>query len=255
MTAPALSITALRKSFGSLRATDGLDLDVRPGELHAIIGPNGAGKSTMIGQITGEIRPDSGTIRLFGEEVTAWTVEKRALAGLGRSFQITQLLPDFTAEDNAALAVQARSGSSFRFWRNAHRDERLRAPARAALAATGLSARADTLVEDLSHGEMRQLELAVALAMEARLLVLDEPMAGMSVADSKEVVDLLARLKGRLSILLVEHDMDAVFALADRISVLVAGRIVASGTVEEIRNDPRVREAYLGEEDAHAGDQ
>lgn len=255
MTEPALALIGLRKSFGSLRATDGLDLEVRPGELHAIIGPNGAGKSTMIGQITGEIRPDAGEVRMFGEDITAWPVERRALAGLGRSFQITQLLLDFTAEDNAALAVQARQGSSFRFWSNARRDQRLRIPAGAALAATGLSHRADKLVEDLSHGEMRQLELAVALALEAHLLVLDEPMAGMSVSDSKEVVDLLARLKGKVTILLVEHDMDAVFALADRISVLVAGRVVASGTVEEIRNDPRVREAYLGEESDHAGDQ
>ncbi len=252
MTVAPLVLDGLVKTFGSLRATDGLDLTLAPGELHAIIGPNGAGKSTLIGQITGEILPDAGTVRLFGTDVTGWPVEKRALAGLGRSFQITQLVPDFTAEDNVALAVQARAGSSFRFWRNARTDPRLREPARAALAATGLAGQADIRVEDLSHGEMRQLELAVALALRSRLLVLDEPMAGMSVSDSRAVVDLLAGLKGQVTILLVEHDMDAVFALADRISVLVAGRIVASGTADQIRTDPKVREAYLGSEDGDA---
>ncbi|CAO3411751.1 ABC transporter ATP-binding protein [Azospirillum largimobile] len=249
---PVLSLRDLRKSFGSLIATDGLSLDLAAGELHAIIGPNGAGKSTLIGQITGELRPDTGMVLLNGRDVTSWPVERRALAGLGRSFQITQLVHGFTVEDNVALAVQARAGHSFRFWTDARGDVRLRDPARHALATTGLTARADTLVEDLSHGEMRQLELAVALALQPQVLILDEPMAGMGASDSRQVVSILRQLKGRVTILLVEHDMDAVFALADRISVLVAGRIVASGTVGEIRNDPRVRAAYLGEEKIHA---
>jgi len=248
----ALSLRELRKSFGSLLATNGLSLDLMPGELHAIIGPNGAGKSTMIGQITGEIRPDMGRVLMGGRDVTDWPVERRALHGLGRSFQITQLVHGFTAEDNVAMAVQGRQGHSFRFWGNARGDVRLRTPARQALATAGLAGRADTLVEDLSHGEMRQLELAVALAMNPSVLILDEPMAGMGAADSQQVVDILRQLKGSVTILLVEHDMDAVFALADRISVLVAGRIVGSGTVDEVRNDTKVREAYLGEEAVHA---
>ncbi len=243
----ALELHALSKRFGALAATNNLSLTLEANELHAIIGPNGAGKTTLICQITGEIRPDTGHITLFGEDITNWSVPKRALAGLSRSFQITQLCEGFTAEDNVALAIQPQHGHSFRFFGNAARDPDLRGPARAALETVGLGARAGTLVEDLSHGEKRQLELAVALAMNPRVLLLDEPMAGMGHEESERIVEILQRLKGSRTILLIEHDMDAVFALADRISVLVAGHIVMTGNASEVRSDPRVREAYLGD--------
>jgi len=248
----ALVLTGLAKSFGALRVTDGLDLTVEDGEVHAIIGPNGAGKTTLIGQITGEIVPDAGRISLFGADITGWSVPQRARAGLARCFQISQLCAGFTAEDNVALAVQAGQGHSFRFLRPARTDGRLRIPARAALERVGLAARADTPLEDLAHGEKRQLEIAVALAMQPRLLLLDEPMAGMGPEESAALVALLASLKGSLPMVLIEHDMDAVFSLADRISVLVSGRIIRTGTGEEVRGDPNVREAYLGDEVPHA---
>ena len=248
----ALVLTGLAKSFGALRVTDGLDLTVEDGEVHAIIGPNGAGKTTLIGQITGEIVPDAGRISLFGADITGWSVPQRARAGLARCFQISQLCAGFTAEDNVALAVQAGQGHSFRFLRPARTDGRLRTPARAALERVGLAARADTPLEDLAHGEKRQLEIAVALAMQPRLLLLDEPMAGMGPEESAALVALLASLKGSLPMVLIEHDMDAVFSLADRISVLVSGRIIRTGTGEEVRGDPNVREAYLGDEVPHA---
>jgi branched-chain amino acid transport system ATP-binding protein len=244
----ALELSHLVKSFGALKATDDLSLAVEENELHAIIGPNGAGKTTMIGQIMGELVPDSGRVAFFGQDVTDWPVPRRALAGLVRSFQITQLCHGLSAEDNVALAVQARQGHSFRFWREARKDESLRHPARAALERVGLLSRAETAVEALSHGEKRQLELAVALAMAPRMLLLDEPMAGMGPEESERIVHLLKSLKGQVTILLIEHDMDAVFALADRISVLVAGHVILSGDAAEVRADPRVREAYLGEE-------
>ncbi|MCA0423646.1 MAG: ABC transporter ATP-binding protein [Proteobacteria bacterium] len=242
----ALHIAGLVKRFGALTATDDLNLSVAENELHAIIGPNGAGKSTLIGQITGEIQPNSGTITMFHTDVTRWSVPQRSLAGLARSFQITQLCQGFTAEDNVALAIQARQGSSFRFFADARKDRRLRDPARAALARVGLADRADRLVEELSHGEKRQLEIAITLAMTPRLILLDEPMAGMSHDESQKIVALLSSLKGTATIVLIEHDMDAVFALADRLSVLVSGRIIATGTAEEIRVNPDVRDAYLG---------
>lgn len=243
----ALAIRFLAKRFGALWATDNLSLTLEENELHAIIGPNGAGKTTLIGQITGEIRPDQGSIALFGEDITSWSVPQRALSGLARSFQITQLCHGFSAEDNVAFAIQAQQGHSFRFFGNAACDAALRDPARAALHAVGLLDRADRAVESLSHGEKRQLELAVALAMKPRVLLLDEPMAGMGHEESAGIVDLLQRLKGSMTILLIEHDMDAVFALADRISVLVAGHIVMTGSAAEVRVDPRVRDAYLGD--------
>ncbi len=217
------------------------------GELHAIIGPNGAGKTTLIGQLTGEIAPDTGSIRFEGRDITALAAHRRSAIGLARSFQITSLFVDFTALDNVALAVQAHAGHSFRFWRNARADSALREPARAALAGVGLAERATVLVADLSHGERRQLEIAMALATRPRMLLLDEPMAGMGPEESARLVETLRRLKGSLTILLIEHDMDAVFALADCISVLVYGRIVASGEPSAIRADPVVRQAYLGE--------
>jgi len=245
-----LKVEGLVKRFGGLAATDHLSLEVAEGALHALIGPNGAGKTTLIGQLTGELEPDSGRILFQGRDVTRLAVHKRAHLGLARSFQITSVFPSFTALDNVALAVQAHAGHSFRFWRDAGRDPGLAAPARAVLERVGLGPRADTPADALAHGEKRQLELAMALATNPKLLLLDEPMAGMAPEESARMVELLAELKGGLTILLVEHDMDAVFALADRITVLVRGRDLATGAPAEIRADPNVREAYLGEEEA-----
>ncbi len=247
-----LEIEALTKRFGGVVATDGISLALVPGELHAIIGPNGAGKTTLIGQLTGEIAPDGGRIRFDGGDITRLPAYRRSQLGLARSFQITSLFSDFTALDNVALAVQAHSGHSFRFWRDARREMGLREPARAALGRVGLAQRADALVAGLSHGERRQLEIAMALATKPRMLLLDEPMAGMGPEESARLVNTLRQLKGSVTILLIEHDMDAVFALADRISVLVYGRIIASGEPAAIRADAAVRQAYLGEREGAA---
>ncbi len=244
-----LEIDSLTKRFGGVVASDAISLALPRGELHALIGPNGAGKTTLIGQLTGEIAPDSGRIRFDAHDVTALPVYRRSQLGLARSFQIASLFAEFTALDNVALAVQAHAGHSFRFWRAARREPELREPARDALLRVGLASRADVPVTALSHGERRQLEIAMALATRPRLLLLDEPMAGMGPEESARLVELLRRLKGGLTILLVEHDMDAVFALADRITVLVYGRVIASGAPAAIRADAAVREAYLGEED------
>ena len=243
-----LHVDGLCKSFGALRATDQVSFEVRQGETHAIIGPNGAGKTTLIGQLAGNLRPDAGTIRFAAEDITALAAPARSRRGLARSFQITSVYRDFSALDNVTLAVQAHAGSSFRFWRPARSDESLRAPARAILAEVGLGERADVLAANLAHGEQRQLEIAMVLATKPRLMLLDEPMAGMGTDESQRLVRFLANLKGRQTIVLVEHDMDAVFALADRISVLVYGRIIATGSPAEIRANPEVRSAYLGEE-------
>jgi branched-chain amino acid transport system ATP-binding protein len=248
MAEPLLATEKLVKRFGGVTATDDLSLVVAEGELHAIIGPNGAGKTTLVAQLAGEIAPSSGRIRFAGSDVTALPMPARSQRGLARSFQIAALCREFTALDNVALAVQAHSGHSFRFWRSARRDEALRAPARALLAEIGLAGREDVPAGLLAHGEQRQLELAIALATKPRLLLLDEPMAGMGQADSAIMIELLHTLKQRHTILLVEHDMDAVFALADRISVLVYGRCIASGSPDAIQADPTVREAYLGDE-------
>ena len=242
-----LEIDGLTKRFGGVVAADGISLMLPVGELHAIIGPNGAGKSTLIGQLTGEVTPDSGRIRFAGQEITNLPVYRRSQLGLARSFQVTTLFPDFTALDNVALSVQAHSGHSFYFWSNARSAIALREPARTALAQVGLAERAATLVGDLSHGERRQLEIAMALAGRPRMLLLDEPMAGMGPEESARLVELLRALKGAITVMLIEHDIDAVFALADRISVLVYGRIIATGGPAAIRSDPAVREAYLGE--------
>jgi branched-chain amino acid transport system ATP-binding protein len=240
-------VDGLTKRFGGVVASDAISLALAAGELHAIIGPNGAGKTTLIGQLTGEIAPDAGHVRFDTRDITALPVYRRSQLGLARSFQIASLFPEFTALDNVALAVQAHSGHSFRFWRDARREVALREPARAALQRVGLAGRADMLVADLSHGERRQLEIAMALATAPRMLLLDEPMAGMGPEESARLVETLRRLKGGITILLIEHDMDAVFALADRISVLVYGRIIASGAPAAIRKDAAVRQAYLGE--------
>jgi branched-chain amino acid transport system ATP-binding protein len=248
-----LQIDGLSKRFGGVIASDEITLTLPAGELHAIIGPNGAGKTTLIGELTGEIRPDSGRIRFDGVDITALPVWRRSMLGLARSFQITSLFLDFTALDNVALAVQAHSGHSFRFWRKARGNPELRDPARAALERVGLAGRADVLVANLSHGEHRQVEIAMALATRPRLLLLDEPMAGMGPEESARMVGLLRQLKQELTILLIEHDMEAVFALADRITVLVYGRVLATGTPAAIRADEEVRRAYLGAADEVVG--
>jgi branched-chain amino acid transport system ATP-binding protein len=248
-----LQIEGLTKRFGGVVASESVTLDVRVGELHAIIGPNGAGKTTLIGQLSGEVRPDAGRVRFDGQDITDQPTYRRSLMGLARSFQITSLFLDFTALDNVALAVQANAGHSFHFWRDARGEEELRAPARAALARVGLSQRADVLAASLSHGEHRLLEFAMALANQPRMLLLDEPMAGLGPEESARMVEMLRELKRELPILLIEHDMEAVFALADRITVLVDGRVIASGAPEEIRANEEVRQAYLGEQEATHG--
>ena len=248
MPEPLLAVDNLSKRFGGIVATDQLSLAVPAGELHAIIGPNGAGKTTLIGQLTGEIVPNSGRIAFNGEDITRLPVHRRSALGLARSFQITSLFLDFTALDNVALAVQAHAGHSFHFWRPARTEATLREPAFAALTRVGLAERADTLVSRLSHGEHRQLEIAMALATRPRMLLLDEPMAGMGPEESARMVRTLRELKQQLTILLIEHDMEAVFALADRISVLVYGRVIACDTPERIRQNEEVRRAYLGEQ-------
>jgi branched-chain amino acid transport system ATP-binding protein len=242
-------VRGLVKYFGALAATDGLDLTVTPGEIHAIIGPNGAGKTTLLAQLTGEIHPDAGTIRFAGQDITRLPMHRRVALGLARSFQITSIFKGFSALDNVALAVQAHAGHSFRFWRPARASAQLRQPALEALARVGLASRTHTLAANLSHGEQRQLEIAMALASQPRLLLLDEPMAGMGAEESAEVVALLRQLHGQHTMLLVEHDMDAVFTLADRITVLVYGRAIATGTAADIRRHPEVRQAYLGDEE------
>ena len=243
-----LEITDLRKNFGGLVVTDGVTLEIGPGELHAVSGPNGAGKTTLINQISGLIAPAAGTIRFNGADITVLPANKRAELGLARSFQITSVLPRFSALENVALAVQARIGTSYRFFARADREQPVNDEAIAALAEVGLAGREHTLAEHLSHGEKRALELAIALAMQPKLLLLDEPMAGTGHEESARLIDVLRQLKGRFSMLLVEHDMNAVFALADRISVMTYGRILASGTSHAVRTDPKVVAAYLGEE-------
>jgi branched-chain amino acid transport system ATP-binding protein len=248
-----LRVEHLSKRFGGIVASDDITLLIPDGELHAIIGPNGAGKSTLIGQLAGELAPDAGRISFGGHDITALPTYRRSQLGLARSFQITSLFPDFTVLDNVALAVQAHAGHSFHFWRAALSDDALRAPARAALARVGLAERSDVLVSRLSHGEHRQLEIAMALATSPRMLLLDEPMAGMGPDESSRMVKTLRELKRELTILLIEHDMEAVFALADRITVLVYGRTIASGTPEAIRANAEVRQAYLGEQETVNG--
>jgi branched-chain amino acid transport system ATP-binding protein len=245
---PALRLQALRKSFGGLTVTDDVTLEVEAAELHAVIGPNGAGKTTLINQISGLLAPDDGRILLAGADVTRMPPHRRAMRGLARSFQITSILPGFSVLENVALAVQARSGSSFRFIGRAADETALNVQARAALAETGLADRAEVPAGRLSHGEKRALELAMVLAMQPKLLLLDEPMAGTGREETNRLIALLRGLKGRFGIVLVEHDMTAVFALADRISVMINGRVIATGTPDEVRADPQVTAAYLGDD-------
>jgi branched-chain amino acid transport system ATP-binding protein len=248
MTDILLSTTKLTKRFGGLVASDAIDLEVRRGDLHAIIGPNGAGKTTLVAQLSGELRPSSGSIVFDGADVTTLPVHRRARRGFGRSFQITNVVHELSALDNVALAVQAHDGHSFRFWRPARTDAALREPARRMLAKVELGGRENALAGHLSHGEKRALEVAMALASDPKLLLLDEPLAGMGPDESARMARLLQTLKGEVTILLVEHDVEIVFALADRITVLVQGRVVADGAPSEIRDDPAVQRAYLGDE-------
>ncbi|MEO6985549.1 MAG: ABC transporter ATP-binding protein [Paralcaligenes sp.] len=243
-----LSIRQLVKRYGGLVATDHFDFDVQPGELHAIIGPNGAGKSTLIAQLAGEIKPDSGQIYFQNQDITRLRAEQRALLGLARSYQITSVFSEFTALQNVMLTIQAHLGHSFRFWTPALSQPALVAPAQEALERVGLNQHLHVRAADLAHGEQRQLELAMVLAGQPKLLLLDEPMAGMSQAESAKMTTLLLDLKGQYGIVLVEHDMDAVFKLADRITVLVYGRSIACGSITDIRANPEVRAAYLGDE-------
>lgn len=243
------SVRGLVKRFGGLVATDNLDLDVRPGEIHAIIGPNGAGKTTLINQLSGEMFPDAGAIHFGGVDVTSEPIHRRARLGIARSYQITSVFMNFPVLQNVMLAVQGASGRSLGFWRPVLRDANLVAPAQRLLERVGLGALAGATVSTLAHGARRQLEIAMTLALEPKVMLLDEPMAGMSQKESEELVALLAQLRGQHSIVLIEHDMDAVFALADRITVMVSGRPIACGTAEEIRSNADVKLAYLGDQE------
>jgi branched-chain amino acid transport system ATP-binding protein len=247
-----LKVNSLVKSFGGLLATDNLSFEVESGKLHAVIGPNGAGKTTLIRQITGETKPDSGTIIFDGKDITEIPIHLRSARGLARSFQITNIFHDMTTWDNVALAVQAQAGHSFHFWKDARKEPVLREPALVFLKQVGLEERAGILAGQLSHGEHRQLEIAMALATRPKMLLLDEPMAGMGPEESKAMVEILQGLKRKLTILLIEHDMDVVFTLADQITVLVYGRGIATDAPEAIRKHQEVQAAYLGEEEVSA---
>lgn len=249
MPEPILEARDLVQRFGAVVATDDLSLSLLPGELHAVIGPNGAGKTTLVTLLAGEMRPTAGAIFLSGEDITRLPVSARSRKGIARSFQITSLCPEFSALENVVLAVQAHQGHSFRIVGRVRLDDTLIAPARRFLDMVDLSARADVAAGLLAHGEQRQLEVAVALACQPRVLLLDEPMAGMGREESRRMMRLLKTLKGQYAILLIEHDMDAVFALADRITVLVYGRSIATGTPKDIAASAEVRTAYLGEQE------
>ncbi len=243
-----LELRAISKRYGGVVATDDVTLDVVRGEVHALIGPNGAGKTTLIGQISGVLATEIGRILFDGADITRLPAHARVAAGLARSYQITSIFRRYSVLENLALAVQARSGSSFRFWRPVTQESALFAEARAIAADIGLSARENAVAATLAHGEQRALEVGLALATRPQLVLLDEPMAGMGPQESRAMLALIQRIRSRVTVLLVEHDMDAVFRLADRITVLVNGRVVASGVPAAIRADPAVRQAYLGEE-------
>ena len=248
MSRAVLELQGLNKSFGALHAIRDLSFCVNAGEIHALIGPNGAGKTTLIQQIYGALKPDTGHVLVNGKDITSLPVPGRVRAGIGRSFQISNVLMDFTVLENGIIAEQARLGQSFRFLRPAFNDPDLIAGARKILAPVGLDDRADQRVGDLAHGERRMLELALALATAPQLLLLDEPMAGAGPEESQRMSQIIETLRGKLAILLIEHDMDAVFRLADRITVLVEGAVIASGTADEISNSAAVQTAYLGSE-------
>lgn len=249
MTDPVLSVRDLQKHYGALRVTNHVSLDVFPGEIHAIIGPNGAGKTTLIHQIAGHLKSDGGTLVYDNEIITHLPMQARARLGLVRTFQITSIIGSLSVFDNVSLAVQSITDNPLGFWANAYQDETLNKQAHFHLEQTGLSSRAHEQAGHLSHGEKRALEIAMALALRPKLLLLDEPMAGMGHDEAVRLMTLLQDLKGSIAMILVEHDMDAVFSLADRVSVLVDGEVIACATPERVRQDPRVRSAYLGDED------
>lgn len=249
---PLLSIRGLVKRYGGLTVTDHVDMDILPGEVHAIIGPNGAGKTTLISQIVGEVKNDEGSISLGDRPINDLDVAQRAQAGIGRSYQITSVIPRFTVLENVILAVQGCRGHAYRFWTPAVETVELTSRADEIIELLGLTARRDDPAASLSYGQQRQLEMAMALALEPKVLLLDEPMAGMGHGETSHMVDLLLRLKGRYGILLIEHDMDAVFRLADRISVLFYGKVIYCGDPAAVKDNPQVREAYLGDEEVPA---
>ena len=250
-----LSARSLSKRFGAVQATDNLSLEVARGELHALIGPNGAGKTTVLNQLSGELPPDHGRIDFDGRPITHLRVHTRARMGLARSYQITSVFDHLTVRENLSLAIQAHNGHSFRFWRRAGDDPVIRGAIDPAMARVGLEHRRQVPAANLSHGERRQLEVGMARCGRPKMLLLDEPYAGMGPGGAVELTKLIRRLKNEVTILLVEHDMGAVFSLADRITVLVYGQAIASGTPEEIRCNPAVRQAYLGDEDHHRGEE
>ena len=253
MTEPLLKVDQLRKSFGGVVATDNLDFDVMPGEIHAVIGPNGAGKTTFVAQIAGMLKSDSGSIIFDGRDIAGKTAPERSHLGLARSFQITSVFRNFTALENVSLSIQAHAGHSFKFWKRASTDRDLTEPAQKILDDVGLGDKALDLAGNLAHGQQRQLEIAMALATSPKMLLLDEPTAGMGTEESENMRKFLNELKGDYSMLLIEHDMDTVFSVADRVTVLVYGRGIATGTPEEIRNNAGVRAAYLGEDEVTTG--
>lgn len=246
MADPLFMVRDLNKSFGAVQVCKNLSFDLRPGELHALIGPNGAGKTTALDLFTGLLQPDSGTITFSGRDITRMPVFKRARLGLARAFQVTSVFDSFTVEENVAFAVQARQPADYRIWKNAAGDRRLLDPARSVIERMGLLERRHVPAASLSHGERRQLEMAMALATEPAMLLLDEPMAGLGPGGTKKLAELIASIKGEITILLVEHDMQAVFSLADRLTVLVQGSVEACGDCEQIRNNSVVQAAYLG---------
>lgn len=248
MTDHILEVNNLQKRYGAIKATNNLSLRVREGEIHALIGPNGAGKTTLMRQLSGQVTPDDGQVLFQGSDITGLPVHRRAHLGLGRSFQITQVFDNLTVGDNLALSVQTHMGHSFRFWKSARRDAQLIEATKTAADRCGLTERMYKQAGSLSHGEKRQLDMGMALAGNPSLLLMDEPMAGMGQGGTVKMTELIMSLKGTISLLLVEHDMDAVFSLADRITVLVYGEAIATGTPDEIRCDPAVQQAYLGEE-------
>ncbi len=249
MNAPSLTVDGLVRYFGGLKATDEVSLQVRPGELHAIIGPNGAGKTTLINLLTGELASDGGRILIGDVDVSGRPIQQRVQLGLLRSYQITSVFDSFTVSENICLAARRKRGVRMAVWKPLVRDSETMEVARRIMAECQLQHVADEAAANLAYGQRRQLEIAMALAADPRLLLLDEPMAGMSAAEGAAAIELLRSLKGRYTIVLVEHDMNAVFSLADRISVLVYGKVIATGTADEIRNHPDVRKAYLGDDE------
>lgn len=252
-TQPALEVIGLKKAYGGLKVTDDVNLVFNTGEIHAVIGPNGAGKTTLVRQICGELTPDRGKVFLDGQDITHLSVPQRAQRGLGRTFQITSILPRFSAAENVAVAIQSRAGSSFRFFRPARWEKNLNDSALAVLERVGLLERAGLQAAVMSHGEQRRLEIAMALALEPKMLLLDEPLAGAGPEDVATLIDLLRNLRREVPVLLIDHDMEAVFSLADRVSVLARGKVIATGTPDEIREDPTVVSSYLGEDNEDGG--